>query len=233
MMGCLIGFMSMQGKAKNKQRTGCYLQGAAMYHYYMFYKPYGCVCARKDDRHPTVMDYFTELNNEKLSPVGRLDRATEGLLFVTDDGVWNQTMTHPDRKKEKTYEFAAMGALSSKDIRLLESGVMLKGARTLTSPAKVRVTGVSCLSGVLPSLHPEIQAKSRHNRPDHPVVFGQITVTEGKKHQIRRMLKAVRCCVISLKRISMDSILLDESLKPGEWKQSFPDTDISPDSHVN
>ena len=193
-----------------------------MHHYYMFYKPYGCVCARRDDRYPVVMDYFTELNNPNLSPVGRLDRATEGLLFITDDGVWNQDMTHPDRKKEKTYEFAAMGVLTDDDIRRLETGVLLKGARSLTAPASVKLTGTALLSDVLPSLHPEIQAKSRHNRPDHPVVFGQITVTEGKKHQIRRMLKAVRCCVISLKRISMDSIVLDESLKPGEWKELLP-----------
>lgn len=202
-----------------------------MYHYYMLNKPYGCVCARRDDRYPAVMDYFTELNNPCLSPVGRLDRATEGLLLITDDGVWNQEMTHPDHRKEKTYEFTAMGTLSDADIHQLENGVLLKGARTLTAPARVQVIGTSVLSGVLPSLHPEIQAKIRRNRPGHPVVFGQITVTEGKKHQIRRMLKAVRCCVISLKRISMDSILLDESLKPGEWKQIFPD--ISSDSHVN
>ncbi len=193
-----------------------------MYHYYMFNKPYGCVCARRDDRYPTVMDYFTALNNENLSPAGRLDRATEGLLFITDDGVWNQEMTHPSHKKEKTYEFAAMGTLSPDDIRQLENGLLLKGARALTAPARVRIAGTSILSDVLPSLHPEIREKSRHNRPDHPVVFGQITITEGKKHQIRRMLKAVRCCVISLKRISIDSISLDESLKPGEWKPFFP-----------
>lgn len=190
-----------------------------MYHYYMLNKPYGCVCARRDDRHPAVMDYFKELNNPDLSPVGRLDRATEGLLLITDDGVWNQEMTHPDYRKEKTYEFTAMGTLSDEDIHQLENGVLLKGARSLTAPARVQMTGTSVLSDVLPSLHPEIQAKSRHNRPDHPVVFGQITVTEGKKHQIRRMLKAVRCCVISLKRISIDSIILDESLMPGEWKE--------------
>lgn len=76
-------------------------KGASMYHYYMLNKPYGCVCARRDDRYPAVMDYFTELNNPCLSPVGRLDRATEGLLLITDDGVWNQEMTHPDHRKEK------------------------------------------------------------------------------------------------------------------------------------
>ena len=188
----------------------------------MFNKPYGCVCARRDDRHATVMDYFSKLHNENLSPAGRLDRATEGLLLITDDGVWNQEMTHPDRKKEKTYEFAAMGTLSDEDIHRLESGLLLNGSHILTAPARVQVTGNTTLSEILPYLHPEIQAKSCHNRPTHPVVLGQITVTEGKKHQIRRMLKAVRCCVIFLKRISIDSIVLDESLKPGEWKEIFP-----------
>ena len=54
---------------------------------------------------------------------------------------------------------------------------------------------------------------------EHPIVFGKITVTEGKKHQVRRMLKAVGCCIIYLKRISIGNIHLDENLKPGEWKE--------------
>ena len=70
----------------------------------MFNKPVGCVTARTDERYPTVMDYFKELENENLSPVGRLDRETEGLLFITDDGQWNQKLTHPDHHIEKTYE---------------------------------------------------------------------------------------------------------------------------------
>lgn len=193
-----------------------------MYHYYMFHKPYGCVCARTDARYPTVMDYFSKLNNPNLSPVGRLDRATEGLLLITDDGVWNQQITHPSHRKEKTYEFAAMGTLSPEDVYTLENGVQLKGTDTLTAPASVRILRNTTLSEILPSLHPEIQAASRHNRPEHPVVCGQITVTEGKKHQIRRMLKAVRCCVISLKRISIGSIVLDGNLEPGQWKEIPP-----------
>lgn len=207
-----------------------------MYHYYMFNKPFGCVSARRDDTYPTVMDYFKELHNENLSPVGRLDRATEGLLLITDDGVFNQKMTHPDYKKEKTYEFAAMGTLSKQNIYDLEHGVMLKGAKVLTAPAKVSVTGTTTLAEILPSLHPEIQAASGHNRPEHPVVLGRITVTEGKKHQIRRMLKAVRCCIISLKRISIGNITLDESLKPGEWKELVipsPESHALQDIHVH
>ena len=94
-----------------------------MYHYYMFNKPFGCVCARRDDRYPTVMDYFSDLDNPDLSPVGRLDRATEGLLLVTDDGMFNQKLTHPSYKKEKTYLFTAMGTLSEEDLYALEHGV--------------------------------------------------------------------------------------------------------------
>lgn len=59
-----------------------------MFHYYMFNKPFGCVTARRDSLYPTVMDYFSELNNDNLNPVGRLDRETTGLLLITDDGVF-------------------------------------------------------------------------------------------------------------------------------------------------
>ena len=190
-----------------------------MYSYYMFHKPYGCVCARKDDLYPTVMDYFKELNNPNLSNVGRLDRETEGLLIITDDGKWNQLMTHPSNEKEKLYEFIALGTLNEEKIQKLETGVLLKGATTLTAPAKVSVTGTSILSETLPILPEEIQKNTRHNRPEHPIVMGQITITEGKKHQVRRMLKTVGCCIIYLKRISMGDIVLDETLKPGEWKE--------------
>lgn len=190
-----------------------------MYHYYMFNKPYGCVSARRDDRFPTVMDYFQELNNENLSPVGRLDRETEGLLVITDDGKWNQIMTHPSNRKEKLYEFIAMGVLNEEKIKMLETGVLLKGSDKPTAPAKVTVTGTSVLAETLPSLPLEIQKNSCHNRPEHPIVMGTITVTEGRKHQVRRMLKTVGCCIIYLKRISMGDIILDENLRPGEWKE--------------
>lgn len=187
--------------------------------YYMFNKPYGCVTARRDARFPVVMDYFRELHNESLSPVGRLDRETEGLLLITDDGKWNQLLTRPSNLIEKIYEFAAMGRLDSAKITHLETGILLTGSPIPTAPAKINVTGSSFLFQVLPRLPEEVQKKSAHNRPDHPVVYGRITITEGRKRQIRRMMKAVGCCVIHLKRISMGNILLDETLKAGEWKE--------------
>ena len=194
-----------------------------MYHYYMFHKPFGCITARRDDRYPTVMDYFSELHNDNLNPVGRLDRETTGLLLITDDGMWNQKLTHPAYHKEKTYEFTVLGDLTEERIRALENGVLLKGAASLTSPARITITGHNILSDILPSLHPEVQASISSNLPDHPVTFGTITITEGKKRQIRRMMKSVHCCVIELKRISIGNICLDPQLKPGEWKEFFPD----------
>ena len=104
-------------------------------------------------------------------------------------------------------------------IAKLESGVTLHGADIPTAPCRVTVTGRSTLGDVLPSLHPEIQEKSRHNPADRPVTFGTVTITEGRNRQIRRMMKEVRCLVLYLKRISMGELTLDPSLSPGEWKE--------------
>jgi len=190
-----------------------------MYHYYMFNKPFGCITARRDDRHPVVMDWFRELENENLSPVGRLDRETEGLLIITDDGKWNREMTRPEFHKEKRYEFTVMGDLTPEKIAILESGVVLNGATESTAPAKITVTGRSTLGETLPALHPEVQQKSSHNPMDRPITFGTIVITEGKYRQIRRMMKEVRCLVLQLKRVSMGDIVLDEALEPGQWKE--------------
>ena len=71
--------------------------------YFMFNKPVGCVSARRDEKEKTVIDYFSELNIEDLSPVGRLDKNTRGLLFVTNDGKWLNYMTDPKNGVEKKY----------------------------------------------------------------------------------------------------------------------------------
>lgn len=190
-----------------------------MYHYYMFNKPAGCITARTDARHKTVMDYFKELDNDRLSPVGRLDLETEGLLIITDDGAWNQQMTRPENKKEKCYEFYVLGEITEEKKQKLEQGVMVIGSEKLTAPAKVEVLEFTELGQVLPTLPKPLDEKYSHNRPTHPVTKGKITITEGRKRQIRRMMKAVGCLVIYLKRISMGDIVLDETLAPGEWKE--------------
>lgn len=193
-----------------------------MAQYYMFYKPYGCVTARRDDRYSTVMDWFAEVDCPDLSPVGRLDRQTEGLLFVTNDGMWNRAMTRPEFAREKVYTFTVLGDLTAEKAARLEQGVLLQGDDRPTNPAKVQITGRTVLSDYLDNLHPEVRAATCHNRADHPITFGQITITEGRNRQIRRMMKVVGCVVLELKRISVDGIVLDPDLQPGQWKEFEP-----------
>ena len=195
-------------------------------HYYMFYKPFGCVTAHRDDLFPVVMDYFSELHNDRLSPVGRLYRDTEGLLIVTDDGKWNQYMTNPEFHVPKTYEFAALGTLDVRKLQRLAEGVLLTGSNIPTKGADVTVTDTCVLSDILPLLHPDMQKKLAHNLPSHPVVMGTVTISEGRKRQIRRMLKVVGCCVIRLKRVSMGDIVLDDTLNPGDYREFVPEPTI-------
>ena len=191
------------------------------FHYYLFHKPFGCVTARRDERYPTVMDWFRALDNPDLSPVGRLDRETEGLLLITDDGMFNRALTRPEFHKEKVYEFLVLGDLTEDKRQALEAGVLLNGEDTPTAPARITVTGKSTLGAVLPALHPEIQEKSRHNPMDRPVTFGSITITEGRNRQIRKMCEALGLEVARLKRTAIGPVKLG-MLQQGKWRDLTP-----------
>ncbi len=193
------------------------------FHYYMFHKPYGCVSARRDALYPTVMDYFKELDNPNLSPVGRLDRETEGLLFITDDGKWNQRMCNPVYGKKKRYSFLVLGNLDREKKERLEGGILLIGSDKPTAPAQVTVGEHLTLQEVKEEIHPEVWKKIGKNPPTMPVTRGEIVITEGRKNQIRRMMKQVNCCVVVLKRLSMDQLVLDEDLAPGQWRELKPE----------
>ena len=190
-----------------------------MYHYYLFHKPFGCVTARRDERHPTVMDGFRALDIPDLSPVGRLDRETEGLLLITDDGQFNRHMTWPEFQIEKIYEFTVLGDLDEEKRQRLEAGVLLTGDPEPTAPARITITGKSTLGEILPLLHPEIREKTAHNPMDRTVTFGTITITEGRNRQIRRMMKTQRLLVLALKRVKMGEYTLPEGLQVGEWAE--------------
>lgn len=188
-----------------------------MHRYFLFYKPFGCVTARRDDRHPTVMDRFGGPALPDLSPVGRLDRETEGLLLLTDDGQFNRRMTRPEFHVEKIYEFTVLGDLDEDKRAALEAGVLLTGDPEPTAPARVAVIGKSTLGEVMPLLHPEIREKSAHNPMDRRVTFGSITLTEGRNRQIRRMMKTQRLLVLALRRVKMGPYTLPDGMEPGEW----------------
>ena len=186
--------------------------------YYMFHKPAGCITARTDPKHATVLDFFPEELRTVIHPVGRLDRDTEGLLLLTTDGNFTNHLMSPDKHVEKKYEFIALGTLDENSIEELEQGIYFVGDDKLTKPCKITVTATSTLQETLPVLPVEPTKKTRKNRPDHPVTYGTMIITEGRKHHVKRLLKHAHCHVIYLKRTSIGNLLLDETLKPGEYR---------------
>lgn len=163
------------------------------YVYYMFYKPKGCVTARTDGSHKTVMDYIKE-NRRDLSPVGRLDLDTEGLLFITNDGALSHNLLSPARHVGKVYEAKIRGLVTREDIEAFRRGVDI-GDDTLTKPAELTIQKADEISTV------------------------RIVITEGRYHQIKRMFAAVGKQVVFLKRTAMGSLTLDPLLAPGEYRE--------------
>ena len=185
--------------------------------YYMFNKPRGCITARRDDRHRTVMDYFPEEQRFRLHPLGRLDLDTEGLMIVTDDGMLDVRVMDPAGHIAKKYYFWAIGEPDPEKIRRLEEGVVIQEGGAVTRPAKAQVMSTGQISDICHMLADRYLPKLMKN-PTVPVFDGYLTITEGKKHQVKRMLKAVGCCVVYLRRVSIGGLELDEALAPGQYR---------------
>ncbi|MDD6306320.1 MAG: pseudouridine synthase [Clostridiales bacterium] len=163
------------------------------YEYYLFYKPAGCVSATEDNLHKTVMDYLTDVRRKDLFPVGRLDIDTEGLLFITNDGALAHELLSPAKHVEKTYYAKVEGHVTEDDVNLFKKGVDI-GEDVPTKPAKLVVLSEGDISEV------------------------ELTITEGKFHQVKRMFEAVGKKVIYLKRLSMGNLTLPKDLAPGEYR---------------
>ena len=189
-----------------------------MLEYYMFHKPRGCISARRDERHKTVMDYFPEDKRDTLFHVGRLDKDTEGFLIITNDGKLCYDLMKPEKEVPKTYFFWVQGILSEKSIKELEGGVSIfSNSEAETAPAKITVEDTATLRDIKYLLCGSDTRVS--NRRGHlPVTSGYITITEGKKHQVKRMLRYAGCRVIYLKRLKIGNVELDPTLDVGEYR---------------
>lgn len=168
--------------------------------YFMLYKPENYLCATTDAHHASVLDLLDEPNRHGLQIVGRLDLDTTGLLLITDDGRWNHRVTSPKRACEKTYVAGLAEPLVETAAALFEAGILLKNETHPTRPAKIE---------------PMDDQRCR------------ITISEGRYHQIKRMLGAVNNRVVSLHRERIGSIVLDPLLAPGQYR---PLTQIEIDS---
>ena len=187
-----------------------------MSQYIMFYKPRGYLTACKDRSRPTIMELLPE-SLQHLHPVGRLDRDTEGLLLLTDDGTLDNRLLQPKVHVEKSYFFAAYGTLDNEKHRLLEQGLFLPGNPQITKPARlhsVQMTTIAQTAAWLPKIHNRRMLRLA----DRPVATGVLVIQEGRKHQVRLMLGAVDCQIFYLKRIAIGSIALDPQLEPGQFR---------------
>lgn len=189
--------------------------------YYMFHKPYGCITARKDNDHATVMDYFTESDRKGIFPVGRLDIDTEGILLFTNDGEFEHALMHPDCHVEKKYYFIALGELNEKKVHQVENGMLLTGEEEITKDAKLFVDRQMTMDELKKESTIELlnKIKTPKNPRNQVVTCGYLTLSEGRKHQVKRMLKAVGCYVIYLKRVQIGSLVLDKNLDLGQYRK--------------
>lgn len=186
--------------------------------YYMLNKARGYITATCDERRETVFDRLPPTFAERLFAVGRLDLDTEGLLLITNDGPLTARLLHPDSHTPKTYELYCVGSLDEEGERRLEEGVYLDRDKThISRPARFCRLGEGVLSEIVVHLGGRDLALARR-RPDTPVLHATLTVTEGRKHQIKRMLLAVGCRVVWLRRVSFGPLALDPTLSAGDYR---------------
>ena len=183
--------------------------------YYLLHKPAGYISATEDLHDRTVMELVPSEHRRKLFPVGRLDKDTEGLLLITDDGALAHELLSPARHVEKTYFVRADGKVTEEDKRRLEKGIDI-GEKRQTLPARVQILEKENTS--------EGEELRRHVRPETlPEVYTELllTISEGKFHQVKRMMEAVGKPVIYLKRISMGPSYSSGRSEKGRMPSSY------------
>ncbi len=160
------------------------------FYYYMLHKPSGVVTATEDRTEQTVMSLLKDAAGRDLFPVGRLDKDTEGLLLITNDGALSHALLSPKKHVPKTYLVEIPKALSLAQTEALEKGLDIGDAK-VTLPAVIEVLDETRIT---------------------------LTITEGRFHQVKRMLSAVGSEVLYLKRISFGPLKLDNSLEKGSYR---------------
>ncbi len=160
--------------------------------YLMLNKPQGYVCSNDDPTHPTVAGLLTEeIRPDLLNIAGRLDVDSTGLLLLTTDGQWLHKITSPNHKQAKRYLVETASAIDESAIQVFADGVLLKGEKHITKPAKLEI----------------IESHMAY-----------LTLTEGKYHQVKRMFAAIGNKVTDLHRDTIGHIHLDENLSSGEYR---------------
>ena len=162
--------------------------------YFLFNKPRGVVSTVSDDKdRQTVLDYID--TDKRIYPVGRLDYDTTGVLLLTNDGELTNKLIHPKNMIDKTYIAKVKGVLNNKEAKILENGVVIDGFKTSKSRVKIRKID---------------------KEKDTTIV--EITIHEGKNHQVKKMFESINHEVIKLKRESF-SFLNVKNMNAGEYRK--------------
>ena len=165
--------------------------------YYLLNKPKGVISATEDDRHKTVLDLLDDTARQKeVFPVGRLDVDTHGLLLLTNNGQLSHAMLSPKRHVAKVYQAQVAGLMDQADVERFAQGIELKDFTC--QPAQLEI--IERDEGAQTSLV-------------------RITLSEGKFHQVKRMVLACGKEVIDLQRLSMGPLQLDPNLELGQWRR--------------
>lgn len=160
--------------------------------YLMLHKPAGVISATTDSSQPTALDLLPPELARQVHIAGRLDKDTTGLLLLTSDGQWSHRVTSPRRDCPKTYRVQLAEPLTAEARQALEQGIQLNGEDTATRPAQV----VACSEQKI-----------------------ELTISEGRYHQVKRMLAAVGNHVTALHRQRIGAIELDTGLAPGQFRE--------------
>ncbi|PTE42768.1 pseudouridine synthase [Staphylococcus equorum] len=158
--------------------------------YLMLNKPKGYLSATEDNNQQTVIDLVEEFRYLELFPVGRLDKDTEGLLLITNDGQFNHQLMSPTKHVSKTYEVISEKTITKNDIESFKTGIELNEG--LAKPAQL------------------VEGDEKNK--------SFVTIYEGRYHQVKRMFHAIDNEVLALKRISIGDLKLDSALAPGEYR---------------
>lgn len=167
------------------------------FEYYMLNKPAGVISATEDKRDKTVLDLIKEKKRKDLFPVGRLDKDTEGLLLITNDGALAHRMLSPKKHVDKCYYAEINGGVTEDDVRVFKERINIgtQEEPEWTMPAELKILEKGTVSRI------------------------RLTIREGKFHQVKRMFLAVGKEVVYLKRERMGALVLDEELAPGEYRK--------------
>ena len=169
------------------------LVGYDTFEYYMLNKPAGVISATTDVKEKTVIDLITDKKRKDLFPVGRLDKDTEGLLLITNDGELAHRLLSPKKHVDKVYYAKVKGIVTEADVKVFAEGVSL-GQGEMAKPAVLEIIASDEISEI------------------------KLTIQEGKFHQVKRMFLSLGKEVIYLKRLSMGTLVLDENLPLGGYR---------------